>query len=217
MIIYVDESGDLGWKFDLPYRTGGSSRYLTITAVCVPPEKKHIPKRVIFDLYDTFKWPTSQEKKWVDMDAEERTEFARSCRTLRNKHPDIFLHAIVVKKQNVGGHIRTDGNKLYNYMIGLALLDRMAGCPEVTMVPDPRSIKVQSGNSLPDYLQTQLWFAKNVETILRCHPTDSKNCSNLQFADMLAGLVQSHFENGDTADFQIVAPKIRLNRLFFGG
>jgi hypothetical protein len=37
--IYLDESGDLGWKFDGPYLGGGSSRYLTITALCVPPGK----------------------------------------------------------------------------------------------------------------------------------------------------------------------------------
>ena len=216
MIIYVDESGDLGWSFNLPYRSGGSSRFLTITAVCVPPEKKHVPKRVIRDLYNKFGWPTSEEKKWVDMGANERTEFARSCRAMRNKHPDIFLHAMVVKKQNVGEHIRRDGNKLYNYMIGLSLLDRMATCKEVVMVPDPRSIKVKSGNSLPDYLQIQLWFVKNAETILTCNPIDSKACLGLQFADMLAGLVQAHFEDGENADFQIIAPKLRLNRLFFG-
>ena len=31
--VYLDESGDLGWKFDAPYRCGGSSRYLTISAI----------------------------------------------------------------------------------------------------------------------------------------------------------------------------------------
>lgn len=33
--VYLDESGDLGWKFDAPYRSGGSSRYLTIAAIAV--------------------------------------------------------------------------------------------------------------------------------------------------------------------------------------
>jgi uncharacterized protein DUF3800 len=61
-IIYLDESGDLGWNFTAPYRYGGSSRYLTIAALCVPSGKKHIPKRAIRELYDKFKWPTSVEK-----------------------------------------------------------------------------------------------------------------------------------------------------------
>lgn len=171
---------------------------------------------MIRHLYSKFGWPTTEEKKWVDMKANERSEFARSCRAMRNKYPEIFLHAMVVKKENVGEHIRRDANKLYNYMIGLSLLDRMATCRDVVMVPDPRSIKVKSGNSLPDYLQIQLWFEKNAETVLTCNPIDSKACLGLQFADMLAGLVQAHFEDGENSDFQVIAPKLRLNRLFFG-
>jgi hypothetical protein len=30
--IYLDESGDTGWLFELPYQRGGSGRYLVITA-----------------------------------------------------------------------------------------------------------------------------------------------------------------------------------------
>ncbi|WMN84132.1 DUF3800 domain-containing protein [Vibrio parahaemolyticus] len=42
--IYLDESGDLGWTFDSPYRRGGSSRYLTIASLIVSPEKKALAK-----------------------------------------------------------------------------------------------------------------------------------------------------------------------------
>ena len=65
--IYVDESGDLGWNFSAPYRRGGSSRYLTVAAFCVPSSKKHIPKRAVRNLYEKFHWPTSVEKKWQQM------------------------------------------------------------------------------------------------------------------------------------------------------
>lgn len=39
-------------------------------------------------------------------------------------------------------------------MIGLSLLDELSGHEQVTFVPDPRDIKVESDNSLHDYLQT---------------------------------------------------------------
>jgi Protein of unknown function (DUF3800) len=214
-IIYLDESGDLGWTFTAPYRSGGSSRHLTITAVCVPSAKKHLPKRIVRDLYDRFSWSTAIERKWVQMPANERTEFAREARRLCDQHADIHLHAIVVNKQKVEEHIRKDCNKLYNYMIRLALLGRMAAYEAVTLIPDPRSIKVKSGNSLPDYLQTELWFTQNVKTELNMQPVDSKNCLGIQFADMLAGVVQSKFEDGANNDFNIVWPKLKLNRLFF--
>lgn len=214
-IIYLDESGDLGWKFDAPYRKGGSSRYLTITAVCVPSEKNHIPKRIIKDLYTQCGWPISCERKWVQMPAQERTEFASQARKMCDKHTDIYVHAIVVKKERVEEHIRKDGNKLYNYMIKLALLDRMCPYGIVTLIPDPRSIKVKSGNSLPDYLQTELWFTKKVKTELKMQPLDSQACLGIQFADMLAGVVQARFEDNDLDDFKIILPKLRLNCLFF--
>jgi len=214
-IIYLDESGDLGWKFDAPYRQGGSSRYLTISALCVPLEKKHIPKRVIKSLYIKYKQRSDTEFKWARMTNHQRQFFAEQMRDMCLQHPDIFVKAIVVKKQNVLAHIRKDGNKLYNYMIKLALLDFMSQFEVVTLVPDPRSIKVASGNSLRDYLQTELWFTKNSSTNLIATPVDSRASLGLQFSDMVAGLIQSRYEDNSSAAFQLAHGCIGINRLFF--
>ena len=215
VIIYLDESGDLGWSFDAPYRSGGSSRYLTITAVCVSPDKKHVPKRLVKALYDQFGWDPKIEKKWSAMTAVERTSFAKAVQVMVNKNPHIGLYAIVVKKQNVQAHIRTDANKLYNYMIRLALVKKMAKHDVVTMVPDPRSIKVQSGNSLHDYLQMQLWFEEKATTQLISAPSDSAQSRGVQFADMLAGLVQSHYEDNASGDYQLISKNLTISRLYF--
>ena len=150
------------------------------------------------------------------MSSAARTEFANLALKMCTDNPDITAHAIVVKKENVGEHIRKDPNKLYNFMIRLSLLDHLSLFDEVTMVPDPRSIKVESGNSLHDYLQTELWFTKGVQTKLLTRPLDSKNCRGIQFADMLSGLVQTRFQDGVFDDIRIVLPKLKLTRLFFG-
>jgi len=112
-------------------------------------------------------------------------------------------------------HIRTDSNKLYNYMIRLSLMGRMATHDVVTMIPDPRSIKVKSGNSMHDYLQMVLWFDKNAITQLVTDPKESHRCLGIQFADMLSGAIQSRFEFNDYSYLQILSPKVTLNRLFF--
>lgn len=216
LVVYVDESGDLGWNFTAPYRNGGSSRHLTIASLCVPSEKKHLPKRLIKNLYNRFKWPYKVERKWVDLTEDERMCFAESAHKLCVDHNDIHLHGITVNKQNVMAHIRQDGNKLYNYMIGLSLLNRMATHGVVTMVPDPRSIKVESGNSLHDYLQIELWFRKNAMTNLLTQPVESHNCANLQFTDMLAGVIQARFEDDDSKNFQIIQPVTTISKLYFG-
>jgi hypothetical protein len=216
MIIYLDESGDLGWKLDAPQGRGGSSKYLTIAALCVPFEKKHFPNRVVKNLYEKFNLsPKDCELKWGLMKPDQRKLFALEAHKMCNKHSNIYLKAIVVKKENVQEHIRNDGNKLYNYMIRIMLLDFMSKCDVVKFIPDPRSIKVKSGNSLHDYLQTELWFTKNSSTNLITEPCDSKRSLGLQFTDMLAGIVQSRFERNNRENFQLLQQKISIKHLFF--
>lgn len=55
-LIYVDESGDLGWSFDLAYGRGGSSRYLTIAAMILPEMLDHLPERKVRHLYRQDYW-----------------------------------------------------------------------------------------------------------------------------------------------------------------
>ena len=214
--IYLDESGDLGWTFSRPYRNGGSSRYLTIASLVVTPDYDHLPSRLIRKLYKKFKWPASQEKKWSRMKLKERVEFASRARDLLEQYPEaIRYYSITVRKQNVFSHIKTDANKLYNYMIGLSLLDEMASYQTVTFVPDPRSVKVESGNSLHDYLQIQLWFQKRSSTLLTTQARDSAAETNVQFADMLSGVVQGHFEDGNDEPWNELSHCVRAQSLYF--
>jgi Protein of unknown function (DUF3800) len=214
-IIFADESGDLGWTLDQPYRNGGSSRHITVASICVPPDKKHLPKRVVRNLYDKYGWPTSVERKWVDMPALARTDFAKSVLEMCSKNADISLHAIIVNKQNVEEHIRKDPNKLYNFMVRLSLLDCLCKFDNVVFVPDARSIKVESGKSLHDYLQIELWFTKKVKTVLTTQSLESKHCLGVQFADMLSGVVQSCVEDQCYDDFKIIDPVLKQKFLFF--
>lgn len=216
MLIYLDESGDLGWNFTAPYRKGGSSRHLTIASLVTSREKKHLPKRLIKKLYERFKWPIGIEKKWADMSVEERIRFAYDANQLQANFPnDIRYLSITVKKENVQPHIRDDANKLYNYMISLSLLNEMSKHRSITFIPDPRSIKVESGNSLHDYLQTQLWFEKQVDTTLTTIPCDSASSRNVQFSDMLSGIVQGHFEDGNSKPWAEIRNRVSYKTLFF--
>jgi len=213
--IYLDESGDLGWKFDKPYLKGGSSRYLTIASILVPKEKKDAPKRVIKRLYKKHKWPTDVEKKWADMDKEERFDFAKFALRLIEREKDIKFFVISVMKERVSDHIRQDANKLYNYMIQISLLEEMVKHEEVTFIPDPRSVKVASGNSLHDYLTIKLWFEKETKTKLQTQPCDSSQSLSIQFTDMLSGLGQSYFEYGYSDEWNILKNNIFVKTLYF--
>lgn len=151
--IYLDESGDLGWQLEKPHNRGGSSPYLVIAALIVPPQKDHLPERRMRQLYKSRHWQTTNEKKWVRMSPAARSAFATTATGMARDHSDICFRAIVAQKRNVMDHIRTDPNKPYNYMTKLLLIEEMARHDTVHFVPDPRSIQVESGRSLHDYLQ----------------------------------------------------------------
>ncbi|RUL68683.1 DUF3800 domain-containing protein [Dyella choica] len=214
-IFYADESGDLGWKFDQPYGKGGSSRHLVIAAVSLPDTDDHRPERVMKDVYHGARWDHTKEKKWIKAPDKARNHFAHKAAELAKNHGQVNYHAIVVEKQKVLPHLRDDGNKLYNYMVKLLLVNEMAKHNLVEFIPDPRSIKVDSGNSMHDYLSIWLGFELKVPTQLRTQKIESKYSKNLQFTDFLSGVVHSHFEFNKSAQFNVLAPHIKLTKLFF--
>lgn len=122
---------------------------------------------------------------------------------------------MTVKKTRVQAHIRRDPNKLYNYMIGLVLPDRIKRYPNIALIPDERSIKVKSRNSLVDYLQVMLWFPLKSKTIIRYHPEESSNTLNLQFVDFVSNIVWNRYERNHDIAYNILKAKIKSVTLFF--
>jgi len=215
MNLYFDESGDLGFTFDKPYRYGGSSRHLTIAFLLAPKELSHLPKRIVKKLYQRKKQPTSKELKGPDLIPGDRLFLANKIVTLLANHPSIEAFAITVYKKNVEDHIRRDANKIYNYMTSLVLLDRIKDKPNIRFIPNERSIKVQSGNSLVDYLQTKLMFDLNSKTILENKPQESHKVLNLQLVHFIANFIWKKYEDNHSLEYDILKQKVHLSHLFF--
>ncbi|MDF1594232.1 MAG: DUF3800 domain-containing protein [Desulfobacterales bacterium] len=215
MNLYLDESGDLGWTFDKPYRAGGSSRYLTIATLIIPKNLSHLPKRIVKKIYRSRNQSTARELKGKDLSKAEKQKFVSLVIALLKQNPSIQISVITVKKENVQDHIRIDANKLYNYMVNFAVLDKIKAYPAVNFIPDPRAIKVASGNSLVDYLQVKLWFELNVRTTIFHTPMESGANLNLQFVDFISHIVWSRYENNDYFFYKILRPFISEKPLFF--
>jgi hypothetical protein len=215
MNLYLDESGDLGWVFDKPYNAGGSSRYLTITAFLIPKAISHYSKRIVKKIYRGRGQPTSIELKGKDLSQDEKKKFIVKTIPLLRGNPDIKISVITVKKENVQSHIKADANKLYNYMVNFAVLDIIKAHPIITFIPDPRTIKVASGNSLVDYLQTKLWLELNVATTLLCKPMESHLNLNLQFVDFISNIIWRRYEYNDHNVYGTIKPCILEKHLFF--
>jgi Protein of unknown function (DUF3800) len=211
--IYLDESGDLGWRLDQPYKRGGSSRYLSLAAVIVPSGKSHLIARIVRGLYKARGRSKNNELKSVDLQPHERTSFIRDLIELRKKHPDILFQAITVNKYGVNAAFRKHPNGLYNYMTKLMLVHTIGAYSNVDFIPDARSIKVELTHSLHDYLRTEL-AAAGYDTELTTTPQESKAHFEIQFADILASIVWSHFEFG-TGHYPLLADHISHLELFF--
>jgi len=215
MNVYLDESGDLGFTFNNPYRKGGSSRYLTIAFLLAPQNLTHLPKRIVKGLYSRKKESTKIEIKGSELTLNDKAFFAKKVVKLLTRHPQIKVFAITVNKRRVRQHIRRDSNKLYNYMIGLALPDRIRRQPRITLIPDKRSIKVKSGNSLVDYLKIKLWFDLNSNTTVDYQPLESHTALNLLFVDWIANIVWNRYEDNETEAYNILQKRVKSTRLFF--
>lgn len=213
--IYLDESGDTGWSFELPYTRGGSSRYLVITACALPAVALAQPEQLVRRLYKFRKWNKETERKWSRMSPTARSAFVVSAAALLRNKPEVRLLAIVVDKRQVGTHICQDPDRLYNYMVRRLLLNEMAKHDRVNFRPDPRSIKAESGLGLHEYLQTELWFTAEVRTLLETVFLDSRGSPNLQFVDMASGAIHAHFEFGETRNWSLLEPYVRLEKWNF--
>lgn len=215
MIVYIDESGDLGWVFTKPFRHGGSSRYLTISCLAVPNQLRYHPKRVIKDVYKKFSISPKVEIKGAELNNAQITYFTQRVINLLQTHKEIGIYSITVKKKNVQQHIRDDGNKLYNYMLSLLLIDKIKSESIVTLIPDPRNIKVASGNSLIDYLQINLWFVQGSKTKLLQERIPSDKCDNLKFIDIVTHILWKKYEDGDRINADKLSPFIKEKHLYF--
>jgi hypothetical protein len=215
-LYFVDESGDLGWSFALPYGRGGSSRTLVIAALSLPACDQHRPERLMRELSRASRWNSRREKKWIDASLKAKLHFTRQAVQLATAFPQIRYHAIAVTKADVPRHLREDCNKLYSYMVRLLLAGDMATRSFVDFLPDARSVKVGSDNSLHDYLSTWLGCDLGVPTSLRTFPTESRDNKCLQFTDMLAGVVHSHLEFARSECFNLIAGHLHYRHLDFG-
>ena len=100
-------------------------------------------------------------------------------------------------------------------MTSLVLLDKIKDKPNITFIPDKRSIKVQSGNSLVDYLQTRLMFELDSKTIIENKPQESHKVLNLQLVHFIANFIWKKYEDNHYPEYNILNRKVPLTHLFF--
>lgn len=214
-VLFIDESGDLGWTFNAPYGNGGSSRYLTIAMILCPRDKTKIINRFARDMRIKLGLNSGHEIKGSAIPIINKELIANGMLKILNDNSDINLLSITTYKQNVMPHIRSDSNKLYNYMIRWCAGKLMANFVSVELCRDEKGIKVKSGNALVDYIQTELWFTHKSQVIVTDNPVISHNNYNIQCVDWMAHAVWNHYERQNSLMYNILKPKLNDIKLYF--
>jgi hypothetical protein len=227
--IYFDESGDLGCKFtgDTRYQ---SSKYLTLAFIQISHSNRHHLKRIVKNVYEMqfrelkkkdkslcFDKFIKHELKGSSLYNSTRLYLINQLIALRKKGIDYKVFSITVDKRKVSiPGWENDPNLLYNYMIGLIFPDCIDKNDDVTIFPDPRSIKVGSKNSLEDYLKIKLRYEHLFQYNIDFTFLNSDACLQVQLIDYLCNIIWRHHERKENTIFPNLTTILTEERhLFF--
>jgi hypothetical protein len=134
---------------------------------------------------------------------------------------DMEVHAITVKKENVEPKLRKDTNILYNYMVGLSLVERILQEPvgaKVVINVDRRIISITSGFNFNQYLRYKIWYESERRDIdLEINHLDSHEAYAIQGTDVICNSIFRKYNSNNHALFNIIRGKVKNDkRLFFG-
>lgn len=218
----MDESGDLGWKFEAPYQKGGSSRFFTITSLVVHERDRHRPERVMKDLREYLNktienFKPSDEIKSTSLRPDDRIKFAELFNREASKSKFMKVYSKTVKKENVTRvTFKEDPNVLYNYLTSLGILEKIKDFDEVILYADARVTSTDAKMGFEKYLLTKLAGDLNSDCKLSITHVDSRHSKHVQCADILANIIWRKYEFPETVwCFEKIQALVSDGTLFF--
>jgi len=205
--IYLDESGDLGFG-------RGGTKYFTIAFVIV--EAPILFRRCVKAVKIKYGIPRGVELKGYTTRKIIKEDLLHRFLKL-----DMEVHAITVKKENVEPKLRKDTNILYNYMVGLSLVERILQEPagaKVVINVDRRIISITSGFNFNQYLRYKIWYERERRDIdLEIHHLDSHAAYAIQGIDVICNSIFRKYSSNNYALFNVIRGKVKNDKkLFFG-
>lgn len=206
MFIYLDESGDLGFK-------SGSTKYFTI---CFAIMKDQNPfKRCVKRVKRKYSISSMDELKGSSTRADIKRDLLLRFSQLKN----LEIHAITVEKNNVKEKLRQDSNILYNYMVGLSLVDRILKEKkdmDIKIVVDRRTTSITAGFDLDKYIKYKIWYEHQRNNIgLNIHHADSHIALSIQGIDVVTNTIYRKYGNNQLELYNIIRNKIKRDRKLF--
>ena len=199
MHIYIDETGDTGFKLDK-----GSSQIFCIT-ILIFNEPKEIEKicQAIKILQEKYKFKTGEEWKFSRTSPDRRIEFLKTIAPFNFR-----VQAVVMMKKNITGpNLTTDKNSFYNYTCKLVLQYALKSMKEAKVIFDKCGNR-EFYTDMRHYLRNkcEMDHTKIKDILSR----DSQKEIPLQIADMIAGAIGRQYSDKKDKEsyFKIIKPRI---------
>jgi len=186
--IYLDESGDLGFK-------KGSTKYFVISFIAMDTKTNLLLKRKIKKVKEKHKIRKDIEIKGSKSNHSLRTDVLKEICSL-----PIDIYSITTKKQGINKSLRKDTNIFYNYMVNLILVPYIerSKISNLCLIADLRINKVSKGMRFGDYLKYKLFFENSLYKIkLEIEYLDSRTSYGLQAVDFIANSIFKSYEQSD--------------------
>lgn len=208
-LVLLDESGDLGWIFNKPYRQGGSSRFFTIGATVGINNGHRKPGSVFKKLSKIQNWTSKNEKKWIDLGSQVRKTFANLTVEMVKENPGVHILVCVLDKRKVPTHLHGHHHLMYSWMTSSLIAPTVRTLRQASICPD--ELNSGSDTLVETVLRKDLWFHLRSRTEVTRIARSKALEDGLAFCDFLAGAFQSHFEDGDSDAFYILKDHVYLH------
>ena len=201
MLVYIDESGNLGKK----------DRYFVIAALV--PQKPNRIKNIIKRCYVAFGLQKQQiaEIKGSRLDFKQKQQILN----LLGSKDDFTISYIVVDKNHLIPTILKDKNVCYNYLLNFLFKPIIKGANEdVHIILDNHTIKVGSVNSLKDYIKIKAYTEWGFQKEITFEHMNSENSKNIQAIDIVCNIIWQKYNYGVDHLYNLMA-KHRLHQIKF--
>jgi hypothetical protein len=195
MFVYLDESGDSGFKFDR-----GSTRYFVITLLLVDDQ---IPIQVaIEELRRELGFAPADEFKFSHSAEDVRFAFLRRLNRQR-----FSVRALVIDKtQMTQPHMR-QRDTFYNFLVQLILRHDNGAIRDATLVLDESVKSKRRQDQLAAYLRHTLNANPDSPRVRAIVHHTSHTDNLLQAADMVSGAIYARYHRGNDAYLRIIRSK----------
>lgn len=212
-IAYLDECGDSGWKLDLPYQKGGSSRFFVVGMVLgIDQSYRRFPK-IIAKWHKKQGYTTKKEKKWHTSSHEAKVNFLKFLKEELDSNEDLVVMAVVLNKSQMPTNIDITRKGLQHLMYAYALvkltsnvlnnhtLDNYSYCPDELN---------ESYKLLESILEYEIVFKQKNPVKLTRKDMVKPMTAGLTCADMIAGAVWESIEHNNPVYSDILKDNLKI-------